>query len=116
MVKVTLVLARGPQHPDGNLDDRMQLHAMLSPQGQLDPIAWENGTAPWLTSRDRPNHPQRTGELVKIEEGWALRELGNEDEPLYSVTAPIVRPGELVSISRLDGDEMLFRIVAVEAE
>jgi hypothetical protein len=40
--------------------------------------------------------------------------LGSEDEPLYSLAAQIIRPGELVSVSRLDGDEMIYRIVAVE--
>ena len=56
------------------------------------------------------------GELVKIEDGWAMRSLGSEDEPLYSVNAQIVRPGEIVRVSRLDGDEMLYRIVAVEPD
>ena len=114
MVKVTLVLAHGPGHPDGDLDDRMHLRVVLSPQGQLDSSAWEGGTVPWLTRRERAGHPVRSGELVKIEDGWALRSLASEDEPLYSVSAPIVRPGEIVRVSRLDGDEMLYRIVAVE--
>ena len=116
MVNVTMVLARGPQHPDGNLDDRMRLLVALTPQGHLDAAAWETGSNPWLTSRTRPDRPRRTGELVKIDAGWALRELGSEDEPLYSLAAQIIRPGELVSVSRLDGEEMVYRIVAVDAE
>ena len=115
MMNVTLVLARGPRQPEGNLDDRMHLQVELTPQGHLDGVAWETGTAAWRTSRDRPGHPTRAGELVKIETGWALRELGSEDEPLYSLSAQIVRPGEIVTVVRLDGDEMLYRIVAVDA-
>ena len=114
MVKVTMVLAHAPGHPDGDLDDRMHLRVSLTAQGHLDPAAWEHGHAPWLTSRERAGHAVRSGELVKIEEGWALRGLGSEDEPLYSLAAQIVRPGEIVRVSRLDGDEMLYRIVAVE--
>ncbi len=116
MVKVTLVLAHGPGHPEGDLDDRMHLRVTLSPQGHLDGAAWEAGTVPWLTSRERAGHPVRSGELVKLEEGWALRGLGSEDEPLYGLFAQIVRPGEIVRVSRLDGDEMLYRIVAVEPD
>ncbi len=116
MVKVTLVLAHGPGHPDGDLDDRMHLRVALSPHGHLDSSAWEAGTIPWLSSRERAGHPVRSGELVKIEDGWALRGLGSEDEPLYSLTAQIVRPGEIVRVSRLDGDEMLYRVVAVEPD
>ena len=116
MVKVTMVLAHGPGHPDGDLSDRIHLRVTLTPQAHLDPAAWESGTVPWLTSRQRDGYPVRSGELVKIEEGWALRSLANEDEPLYSVAAQLIRPGEIVRVSRLDGDEMLYRIVAVEAD
>ena len=115
MVNVTMVLARGPHQPDGNLDDRMRMQVALTPQGHLDAAAWETGSGPWLTSRERPDRPRRAGELVKIDEGWALRELDSEDEPLYGMAAQIIRPGELVSITRLDGDEMLYRVVAVDA-
>ena len=114
MVHVTLVLAQGPGFPEGNLDDRMHLHVKLTPQGHLDSSAWESGTITWNTSRERAGHATRTGELVKIEEGWALRNTGGEDDPLYSFNAQIVRPGEIVTVARLDGDEMLYRIVAVE--
>ncbi len=114
MVNVTMVLAQGPGFPDGNLEDRMHLHVALTAPGYLDVAAWETGTTPWATSRERPGHSDRTGELVKIEEGWALRDLGGEDDPLYSFAAQIIRPGEIVQVSRLDGDEMLYRIVAVE--
>ncbi len=114
MVNVTMVLAHGPGLPDGNIDDRLTLEVMLTPQGVLDAAAWENGREPWRSSRIRSGQPTRSGELVKIEEGWALRELGSEDEPLYSLNADIVRPGEIVRVSRLDGNEMLYRVVAVE--
>ena len=114
MVKLTLVLASGPGQPAGDLNDRMVLAAVLTPQGPLDGAAWENGTAPWRSARDRPGHPKREGELVKIAEGWALRGLHSEDDPLYSLSAPIIRPGELVTVSRLDGEQMIYRIVAVD--
>ena len=116
MVHVMMVLAQGPGFPEGNLDDRMHLHVMLTPHGHLDVAAWETGRLPWQTSRERSGHPTRSGELVKIEEGWAMRDTGAEDSPLYSLAAQIVRPGEIVQVSRLDGDEMLYRIVAVEPE
>ncbi len=95
----------------------MHLRVSLTPQGQSGPARrGRHGSAPWLTSRERAGHPVRSGELVKIEDGWALRGLGSEDEPLYSLSAQIVRPGEIVRVSRLDGDEMLYRIVAVEPD
>ena len=116
MVSVLMVLARGPGFPEGNVDDHMKLHVALTPQGHLDATAWETGHKPWATSRTRPGHPPRTGELVKIEEGWALRDLDGVDDPLYSFAAQIVRPGEIVQVSRLDGEDMLYRIVAVDVD
>ncbi len=111
-----MVLAQGPGHPDGDLEDRIHLRVNLTPQGHLDAAAWEHGSAPWLSSRERAGQAVRSGEIVKIDDGWALRSLNSEDEPLYSVDAQIVRPGEIVRIRRLDGDEMLYRIVAVEPD
>ena len=115
MLNVTMVLAHGPGHPDGDVNDRMHLRVVLTPQGYLDGPAWESGRDPWRSSRERAGQAIRSGELVKLEDGWALRELDSEDEPLYSLSAEIIRPGEIVRVSRLDGDEMLYRIVAVDA-
>jgi hypothetical protein len=116
MIKVTMVLARGPSFPTGNLDDRLELLVTLTTQGLLDIIAWENGQTHWLTSRDRPGHPRRAGELVKLDSGWAIRGLEREDDPLLAFAATIIRPGEIASVTRLDGEELIYRIVAVEAE
>jgi hypothetical protein len=115
MTKVMMVLARGPDHPAGNLDDRLDLQVQLTAQGQLDTVAWETGNTPWLTSRRRSDHPQRDGELVKLEDSWAIRNLDNEDDPLLAFSAAIMRPGEIATVIRLDGKDLVYRIVAVEA-
>ena len=115
-VRVMMVLAQGPGRPKGDLDDRMILHVVLATSAHLDAVEWSAGDQPWRTRRERSGHPVRSGELVKIDEGWALRELGSEDEPLYRLAAGVVRPGEMVSVGRLDGDVMIYRIVAVDPE
>ena len=115
-VRVTMVLAQGPGRPGGDLDDRMILYAVLTAGAHLDAAEWSAGDQPWRTRRERSGHPVRSGELVKIDEGWALRELDSEDEPLYRLAAGAVRPGEMVSVARLDGDAMLYRVVAVEPD
>ena len=115
-VQVTMVLAQGPSRPGGDLDDRMVLHVILTGGAQLDAAEWSAGHQPWRTRRERSGHPVRSGELVKIDEGWALRELDSEDEPLYSLVAGTVRPGETMSVARLDGGAMLYRIVAVDPD
>jgi hypothetical protein len=114
MTKVMMVLARGPDHPAGNLDDRLDLEVYLTPQGLLDTVAWETGQTPWLTSRHRSAHPRRDGELVKLADGWAIRNLDREDDPLLAFSASIIRPGEIARVTRLDGRELVYRIVAVD--
>ena len=64
-----MVLARGPDHPDGNLDDRLDLQVHLTPQGLLDTTAWETGQTVWLTSRHRSDQPQ-AGWRIGQARGW----------------------------------------------
>lgn len=112
---VSMVLAQGPGHPDGDLEDRLELRVLLTPSGHLDAAAWEAGSVPWRGAQAR-NSVIRCNELVKTSEGWALRELSGDDAPLHRMTIVIIRPGELASVSQPDGDVMVYRIVAVEAE
>ncbi len=114
MTKVMMVLARGPEHPDGNIDDHFDLTVELTPQGLLDGAAWANSSTSWLTSRIRPDQPRREGELVKLDEGWAIRNLDNADDPLLAFSASIMRPGEIARVTRLDGEELAYRIVATQ--
>jgi len=116
MTKVVMLLVQGPAQPEGDLNDRIEMRMVLTPQAQIDDAAWEAGILPWIAVRDRPGHSTGRSELVRIDRGWALRGLGGEDEPLSSLTVHIVRPGELVVVRRPNGDELLYRIVAVEPD
>ena len=116
MTKVTLVLASGPEARDGDLNDRIEMHVVLTPHGHLDQTAWETGTAPWLAIRQRVGRPTRTGELVKLEGGWALRDIDSEDGPLSSLSGTIIRPGEIVTVVQPKGAVLIYRIVAVDPD
>lgn len=105
-----MVLAHGPGLPNGDLNDRMTLTAALTAQGQLDPEQNE-GSA----SRVRLGQPDKRSVLVPQGEGWALRGLHGDDDPLWTIDAHIWRPGEPVVLRRPDGEELIYRIVASEA-
>lgn len=115
MVKVTMVLASGPHNPDGDLNDRIEMQVALTANVHLDASAWEEGREPWLVVRDRVGRPSRISEMVKINDGWALRTVDGEDDPLSSLSASIIRPGEIVVLTRPKGDALTYRIVAVES-
>ena len=114
MQVVSMVLAEGPGHPAGDLEDRLEFRVLLMSSGHLDAAAWEFGSVTWHSAQSYNGALICASELVKTSEGWALRELSGDDAPLLNVMIEVVRPGELVSVSRLDGDVMVYRIVAVD--
>ena len=116
MQVVSMVLAEGPGRPEGDLEARLEFRVVLMPSGHLDAAAWESGLVPWHGAQSYNGAMVRASELVKTSGGWALRELSGEDAPLLHVMIGIVRPGELVSVARLEGDIMVYRIVAVDTE
>ena len=47
--------------------------------------------------------------------GGAIRNLDRDDDPLLAFSAAIIRPGEIARVTRLDGEDLVYRIVAVDA-
>ncbi len=115
MTKLTLVLARGPGKPDGDLLDRLTLRLQLTADGHIDGQAYDAASHPWLGVRER-NGGSRELEVIRIDEGWALQSTDSEDDPIWTFNANVFRPGEVVALWQPNGDEYLFRIVAAEAE
>lgn len=110
MTRIFMVLAHGPGLPNGDLNDRMTLTAALTAQGHLDPER-EEGSA----SRKRLGLPDKRSLLILQDGGWVLRGLHGDDDPLWTIDAHILRPGEPVFLRRPDGEELIYRIVASEA-
>ena len=115
MTKLTMVLARGPGLPEGDLNDRLSAHVRLTSQGLLDAEAYAAGGQPWVACRERPGQAAKQLELVSIDERWALQALVGDDDPLWTFEGHVFRPGELVLLRRPDGEELIFRVVALEA-
>jgi len=111
MTRILMVLAHAPGLPDGDLTDRLTLTAALTSNGQLDPEQ-DQGAA----VRERPGKPDKHSVLVPHEGAWVLRGSDGDDDPLWAVDAHILRPGEPVVLRRPDGEELIYRIVASEAD
>ena len=112
MAKLTMLLAKGPGHPDGDINDRLIVRLVLNQQGQIDPSAHANDPTPWLAIHQRPGMDDKHSELIRLDEGWALQSMASEDDPLWSFEGFVFRPGDLVRLGRPDGESLLFRIVA----
>ena len=116
MTKLTMLLAQGPGLPKGDLGDRLVTHLLLNAQGQIDPAAYDADPMPWLATRDAPGREPIQVEVIRLDEGWALQSMRDADDPLWTFEGHVFRPGELVRLRRPDGEELLFRIVASEAD
>ena len=111
-----MILAYAPGRPEGDLADRLDLWVGLTPQGQLDEAAFSAGDPPWPSVRMLPDGSERPGELVLLDTGWALRSVRSQDDPLWTLEGRVLRPGELVTLRRPDGEEHIFRVVNVETD
>ncbi len=112
MAKLTMLLAKGPERPNGDLEDRLIVRLVLNRQGQIDPIAYDNDPSPWLAIRRRPGVEDKHSELIRLDDGWALQSIVSEDDPLWSFEGFVFRPGDLVRLGLPDGEGLLYRIVA----
>ena len=116
MTKLTMLLAQAPGQPDGDVEDRLIMALCLTKQGQIDIDAFHAAPTPWLARRERAGGEPRELEVIRIDEGWALQSTRSEDDPIWTFDGHVFRPGELVRLRRPDSQELLFRIVSVEAE
>lgn len=114
MTKLTLVLARGPYQPDGDLLDRLTLHLKLTAGAQIDGDAYGSAPNPWLAVRERDG-VRRELEVIRLDEEWALQSTDSGDDPIWVFEGNVFRPGEVVELRRPNGDQYLFRIVSAEA-
>ncbi len=115
MTRVTMLLARGPDQPNGDVTDRLVLGLALTPQGQIDVDAYYAAPTPWLAFRTEGAGEKRPLEVIRIDDGWALQSTNSEDDPIWVFDGHVFRPGELVSLRRPDSQILLYRIVATEA-
>ena len=121
MPTVTLVLASGPQHPQGSPDHRFELELTLDRDGRPDPGAWAADPAPWAARRHRPGEPGQEGDVQYDPDiGWRIRfldeeEAGADDAPLAALIYfdGRWRPGEIVTLAGRSGRDTAWRIVAV---
>lgn len=115
MTKLTLVLAHGPDAPEGDIEDRLTLELALTSQGLIDAASYDGAPSPWLATRQRNGAAPRDLEVIRLDEGWALQSTNSLDDPIWVFEGHVYRPGELVRLRRPDGNELLYRIVASES-
>jgi hypothetical protein len=110
MEKVILLLANSPDSPEGDTQDRIEFFLSLTPLGEID----QSAHPPWLATRFQPGQDPQIGELIAVDDGWALRPAGDEDGPLWPLQIRTLRPGEYATLRPPDKPARLYRVIAVE--
>ena len=116
MAHVRAVLASGPGMPGGSIAQGLDMVVPLTPQGRMDEVALIAADAPLPARRFRPDREDWTGVLVATDGGFALQSENSRDDPIWAMEAHVFRPGDYVTLRRPNGEEMVFRIVAVDPD
>ncbi len=120
--RVTLTLARCPEHPDGSTARGYEIVAPLRPDGHLDASLWLKLREHCRVRRFWSGEPTRYGRLVHRAGGeggatWLIDyddRTTADDEPGYRLGTHAFVEGEYVSIREAgDGDYHTFRVARV---
>lgn len=109
--RVTLTLARCPEHPDGSTGRGYEIVAPLTPDGHLDPALWRETRDRCRVRRFWIGEPGRHGRLVHRAGGeggatWLIdyEDWTNEDDEAgYHLGTHVFVEGEYVSIRDAGG-------------
>lgn len=114
MPRIVMLLAHSAAHPQGNVGDGYDITLALTPEGRLDERAWGEDPEPWRVRRFDGSGRDRQGELIRTENGWAIR-YGDRDAeaPLGDFAGRVFRPGEYVTLRPPGGAQRVYRIVEV---
>ncbi len=122
--RVTLTLARCPEHPEGSAGRGYEIVAPLGPDGHLDAELWHEVRDRCRVRRFWTGEPDRRGRLVHRAGGeggatWLIdyEDWTNEDdEPGYRLGTHAFVEGEYVSIREAgDKEYHTFRVARVSA-
>ncbi len=115
MHRVTLLLAFSPGQPAGDTADRIEMRVMLTPNGEIDERAFAADPQPWPMVRDIAGAPPSSGEVIRVDDGWALRRAG-DDDPVWLLDGKLFRPGEYVTLRAPSEGDLIFRVVGVDQD
>lgn len=109
---IRLELAPMPEFPKGSATRAYLLHLPLREGGTIDELAFLNTPAMATFKRFWPNEPDRAGQVVRTESGWALcfQPARDDSIALFPIELDRLLPGEEVTIEKHGGGRWTFRV------
>lgn len=118
--RITLELAREPQHPHGDRSHGYYLYLPLTEEGRIDVAAWDKVRTACRVRRFRPGEDDQHGRIRRGPGGkWSFDyddRSDFDDEVGFRLTQESFVPGEYVSVREDDGRMHTFQVVAVRPE
>ena len=120
--RVTLTLARCPDHPDGSAGRGYEITAPLDPDGRLDPALWRETRGHCRVRRFWTGEPDRHGRLKHRAGGaggatWLIDyddRRTDDDEPGYRLDTHRFTEGEYVSVHDAEANALhTFKIAKI---
>lgn len=115
--RIRMELARNKDFPDGSSEHGYEFRAPLRADGHIDLEAWENAAQLCTVHHFWGTRLDERGQLIRTRDGrWAFSyEAGDEDdEPIFRFDSHAFAVGEYVTITEHDGEDRVFKVVAVD--
>ena len=111
---IRLELAPKADFPEGSASRAYMLRLPVREDGTIDNRAIEANPGRCGFRRFWPNEPDRSGQIIREEKGWALTfSQTGTGEVTYRIAMDRLLPGDQVTIEKQLGDHWLFRVVDV---
>lgn len=120
LYRIELELAREPGHPEGDYQHSYRLYFPLTPEGHIDPSAYQDMPGWCRVVRRRPGEEEARGTVVRSpDDGWVfdyVEGTSTDDEMGFRLSEERFVVGEYVSIREDDGKMHVFRVVSVRPD
>ncbi len=110
-----LELARTREFPNGSPNHLYLLHLPLDASGIVDEAALGREPNRALVRRSWPDEPDISGYVVRTPRGWVLsyRPGEEDDEIVFHLETHRLVPGEYITLTDPDGDQLPFRVMSI---
>ena len=115
---IRLELAPMPDFPKGSASRAYMLHLPLRDGGTIDEQALQEMPAMASFKRFWPNEPDRSGRIVRTENGWALsfQPATGGSDGVFPIELDRLVPGEEVTIGKHGGGRWSFRVADLQRD
>ena len=110
-----LELARTKEFPNGSPAHAYLLQLPLDDSGIIDEGALGLEPERALVRRSWPDEPDAFGYVLRTPRGWVLsyRPGEEDDEPVFHLETHRMVPGEYITLTDPDGEQLPFRVVSI---